>query len=273
VTTTALALALSAALVHACWNVLVGGARDTRAAAAVAMVASVAVGLPLAVVTWDVRSGAVPWIAASAVLELAYIALLAAAYRRAAVTVVYPVARGAAPVLVLCAALATGTATSAGQLAGVLLVACGIAVVAGGRERASARDIGLALLVAGSIAGYTLVDKHGLRYGSPVPYLEIVMVWPAAVYVLWVASRDGVAPLRAAARSSAVPAGVGMFAAYALALAALVRAPAASVSAVRESSIVVAPLIAAALAWRRPGGRALAGAAVVAGGVALVALA
>lgn len=271
--TAALALALSAALVHALWNVLVGGARDPQPAAAVAMLASVAVGLPLAVATWNVQAGVAPWVVASAVLELAYIVLLAAAYRRADVSVIYPIARGAAPVLVLAAAIVTGVATGPLQLAGVLLVTCGIGVVAGGRARAGGRDVLLALTVAASIAGYTLVDKHGLRYASPVPYLELVMVWPALAYAGWVASRDGAAALRAAAGRSALVAGVGMFTAYALVLAALQRAPAASVSAVRESSIVVAPLLAAALAWRRPDPRTVMGAAVVAGGVAMVALA
>jgi drug/metabolite transporter (DMT)-like permease len=273
VSTAALALALSAALVHALWNVLVGGARDPQPAAAVAMLASVAVGLPLAVATWDVQPGVAPWVAASAVLELAYIVLLAAAYRRADVSVIYPIARGAAPVLVLLAAIVTGVATGPLQLAGVLLVTGGIGVVAGGRDRAGGRDVLLALTVAASIAGYTLVDKHGLRYASPVPYLELVMVWPALTYAGWVASRDGAAALRAAAGRSALVAGVGMFTAYALVLAALQRAPAASVSAVRESSIVVAPLLAAAVAWRRPDPRTVLGAAVVAGGVAMVALA
>jgi drug/metabolite transporter (DMT)-like permease len=199
--------------------------------------------------------------------------LLAAAYRRADVSVIYPIARGAAPVLVLAAAIVTGVATGPLQLAGVLLVAGGIAIVSTSRNRAGRRDVLLALTVAASIAGYTLVDKHGLRYASPVPYLELVMLWPALAYAGWVASRDGAAALRAAAGRSAVVAGIGMFAAYALVLAALQRAPAASVSAVRESSIVVAPLLAAALAWRRPDPRTVLGAAVVAGGVAMVALA
>jgi len=114
VTAAALGLALAAAVVHALWNVLVGGARDPRPAAAVAMVVGVAAGLPVAVATWDVRSGAIPWAIASAVLELAYIVLLAAAYSGAAVTVIYPIARGAAPPLVLVAAVASGVATSAG---------------------------------------------------------------------------------------------------------------------------------------------------------------
>jgi drug/metabolite transporter (DMT)-like permease len=152
-------------------------------------------------------------------------------------------------------------------------VAAGIATVALGRDRAATGDIGLALAVAANIAGYTLVDKHGLRHGSPVPYLEAVMIWPALVYGGWAASRDGVAALRAAVGRPTLVAGLGMFGAYALALAALRRAPAASVSAVRESSIVIAPLLAAALARQRLTMRSLLGAVAVAGGVALVALA
>jgi drug/metabolite transporter (DMT)-like permease len=64
-----------------------------------------------------------------------------------------------------------------------------------------------------------------------------------------------------------------MFAAYALVLAALQRAPAAPVAAVRESSIVMAPLFAAALLRNPIGRRGLLGAAAVAAGVAVVALA
>jgi drug/metabolite transporter (DMT)-like permease len=273
VTGEALALALAAALVHALWNVLVGSARDPRPAAAVAMVVGIAAALPIAVVTWDVQRDAAPWIAASAALELAYIALLAAAYSGASVSVVYPVARGAAPPLVLAAAVLTGTTASAAQVAGVGLVAAGIAIVAFGAGRASPRQLCLALAVGASIAGYTLVDKHGLRYGSPVPYLAAVMVWPSLVYMGWCVWHDGAPAVRAALGRSSVIAGLGMFGAYALVLAALQRAPAASVSAVRESSIVIAPLLAALLGRVGLDRRTLAGAAVVAAGVAVVSLA
>jgi drug/metabolite transporter (DMT)-like permease len=79
--------------------------------------------------------------------------------------------------------------------------------------------------------------------------------------------------VRAALGRSSVIAGLGMFGAYALVLAALQRAPAASVSAVRESSIVIAPLLAALLGRVGLDRRTLAGAAVVAAGVAVVSLA
>jgi drug/metabolite transporter (DMT)-like permease len=231
---TALGLALAAAIVHALWNVLVGGARDPRPAAAVAMLAGVVVAAPAAIVFWDVRAAAVPWIAASAVLELAYVVLLAAAYRRASVGVIYPIARGAAAPLVLAAAVVVGVSTS---------------------------------------AAYTLVDKRGLEHASPVPYLEAVMVGPALVYGLYAARGAGWPALRAAAGRTSLLAGFCMFGAYALVLAALERAAAAPVAAVRESSIVMAPLLAALLLRHPIGRRGLLGAMVVAAGVALVALA
>ena len=54
-----------------------------------------------AALTWRVEAEAWPYIAASAVLELAYFALLAAVYSRADLSFAYPIARGSAPVLVL----------------------------------------------------------------------------------------------------------------------------------------------------------------------------
>ncbi len=270
----ALGLALAAAVIHALWNVLVGGAREPRPAAAVAMLAGVIVAAPVAVAGWEVESAAVPWIVASALLELAYVILLAAAYERASVAAVYPVARGAAPPLVLAAAVAGGASTSPGQLAGVALVVAGIALVRGaGVAGLGRRDLLLALSVAVTIAGYTLVDKRGLHYASPVPYLEAVMVGPALAYAVVVSRQMGVGTLRAAVGRSSLAAGACMFAAYALVLAALQRAPAAPVAAVRESSIVMAPLLAAALLRHPVGRRGVLGAAAVAAGVALVALA
>ena len=86
---------------HALWNLLLAVRRDVEAATAVALVTAELVFLPVAVVVWRVDSGVWPWVVGSGLLELAYFALLAAAYRRAPLSVVYPIARGGAPVLVL----------------------------------------------------------------------------------------------------------------------------------------------------------------------------
>ena len=65
---------------------------------------------------------------------------------------------------------------------------------------------------------------------------------------------------------------MGMFAAYALALAALERAEAAPVAALRETSVVMATLAAVALGRERAAARAVAGAVAVVAGAAAIAL-
>jgi drug/metabolite transporter (DMT)-like permease len=273
VTSAAFALALSAAVIHAVWNVLVGGARDPRAATAVAMLAAAAVGLPAAIAGWRVSADAVPWMVPSSALELLYAFLLAAAYRRAAVGVVYPIARGAAPVIVLLFAVLTGVGTNVGQIGGVVMVCAGILLVSRGRAAASRTDVLMALGVAATIAGYTIVDKHGIEHASAVAYFECVLAPAALLYAAWTASRLGIGALLAEVGLKTVGAGIGMFVAYALVLAALDQAPAAAVAAVRESSIVIAAVLAAVLLREPLGRRGIAGAAAVAAGVAVTALA
>jgi drug/metabolite transporter (DMT)-like permease len=134
------------------------------------------------------------------------------------------------------------------------------------------RALGLALAVGACIAGYTLVDDHGLEHAAALSYFEAVLVLTALLYVGALVARGGGPALRRAATPSAALTGVGMFGAYALALAALERAEAAPVAALRETSVVMAA-VAAAVAGRGrlPAGR-LAGAAAVVGGVAAIAL-
>jgi len=271
--TTALAFALAAAFVHALWNILLARAHDPEAATAVALLVAVVVFAPVAAAVWDVDARAWPFLLGSAAFELLYFALLAGAYRRAHLSVVYPLARGTAPVLVLLiGVVALGTATSWGQGAGVLLVAAGVMLVRGARLRTGAPDVLFGLPIAGCIAAYTLVDKHGVRYATPLAYLELAMLLPALAYAASIAAVKGRTALRAEANPAACVAGLAMFAAYALVLAALQRASAASVAAVRETSVVIAAGLAGAVLKEPVGPARLSGAALVAGGVALISL-
>ncbi len=207
----ALALALGAAALHAFWNLLLAREADTEAATAVAVASLVVVLIVPAAATWRVEGAAVPFIAGSAALELAYVGLLAAAYRRFELSVVYPVARGLAPVLALVlTVLVTFSGPSLGEVGGVLAVAAGV------------------LLVRGRLRG----SFGGLGVG-------------------------------------AVAASAG---AYLLVLLALRLASAPSVAAVRETSVVIATALAAVVLKERVSGARLAGAVLVAAGVALLAL-
>jgi drug/metabolite transporter (DMT)-like permease len=232
---------------------------------------------PVAALTWRVEAEAVPYIVASALLELGYFAFLAAAYRAADVGLVYPVARGSAPVLALLGAVVImGRSTSAGQIVGVVAVTIGILLVCGvGIADASSdrRGVLLALATAVFIAGYTLVDKEGLEHAGPIPYIELVLIGPALVYGAFVLRTRGGAAIRGEATPRLVLVALLLFGTYILVLLALREAPAASVSAVRETSVVIATVLAALAAHQPLRPSRIAGASLVALGVALVALA
>lgn len=280
--TVALLLVLGSAALHAAWNMLLAGARDTHAVTAVALTAGVLALTPAAVATWEISAGAMPYAAASVLLQLAYFALLATAYAGAALAAVYPIARGVAPVIALLVSVALLDAPVTGwQAAGVIAVGAGVLLVRGwrartrtapGGRRARAGGLPLALPIAACIAGYTLVDDHGVRHAAPLAYYEVVLGVGACAYVAAVAARRGAGALRDALGWRAALAGVGMAAAYATVLVALQHAEAAPVAALRETSVVMAT-VAAALTGREhvPAGR-LAGAAVVVVGVAAIAL-
>jgi drug/metabolite transporter (DMT)-like permease len=269
----ALLLVLAAAVIHASWNLLLSGAEDTHSATAVAVVAGVIVFAPAAALTWRLDQSAVPYIVASSALETLYLGFLASGYSRAAMSFIYPVARGSAPVLVLIiSVLALGASFSALTIAGVVIAAVGVVLVRGLRADGALIDLLLALAVGACIAGYTLVDKHGVAHASPTAYLELVFAATSAAHLLGVWHARGRRALRAAVGARTLVAGIGFFAAYALVLAALKLASAAPVAAVRESSVVLATAWLALTGRERVTKERLLGACAVAAGVGLISL-
>jgi drug/metabolite transporter (DMT)-like permease len=227
---------------------------------------------PFALAFGSLSSEVWPWVAASAVLELAYFGLLASAYSRAELSVVYPLSRGAAPVLVLLAsAVFLGAEVSAAQAAGVVGVGLGVVLLRDFRWSKAGVDFWLAGAIAAAIAGYTLVDNEGVEHADPLAYLALVLLPCAAVYLaVMVGSRPQA--VREAIGLSALFAGAGMVGAYALVLAALELAPAAPVAAVRETSVLIATVLAGRLLAEVVSAKRLAGAAVIVAGIAAIAL-
>ncbi len=165
-----------------------------------------------------------------------------------------------------------GYSTSWAQAAGVVLVGLGVLAIRGVRRGAGTTGVVFGLAVAAVIASYTLVDKRGLDYATPIAYLEVSMIAPAILYATWVARmRGGTVALRSELNRSSVVAGIATFTAYALVLAALERASAASVAAVRETSVVIATLLAAVVLKEHVTPVRLTGAILVACGVAVLA--
>jgi drug/metabolite transporter (DMT)-like permease len=199
--------------------------------------------------------------------------LLAAAYRRADLSLIYPISRGLAPVLVLIGgALVLGETAGPVRVLGIVLVGVGVVLVRGVRSPARLANVLLACAIAVFIAGYTLVDRQGVRYADPVTYLAIIVGIPGLIYLAAVGVAGGVPRIRAAVTPRIAVGGVAVVAAYGLVLAALTIAPAAPVAAVRETSVVMATAMAALVLGERVEPARWLGSVVVVVGIALVIL-
>lgn len=276
----AVALSLLAAALHGTWNVLVKVSGDPLVSFRRATFAALAiVSVPGVIAWWFLgRPGlslhAAVLCAASATLETAYLWLLAAAYRRGELSVVYPIARGTAPLLAVAAGLGLlGERLSALQLAGVALLLLGIAAVT--LPQTSGRATVPALLTGVAIAGYVSIDRVGVRLAAPWLYgwLLITLISLELVVSSWVAGRLRPAPSRTAPRwPQAFLIGAFMWGGYLLVLWALSLAPLAVVAPVRETAIVAVALWGVwRLGERRGAAMKLSGALATLAGVALLA--
>ena len=252
------------AVLHLAWNVRLKSAGDPLRAATIGMLAATVGIVPVGVVVWWLQ-GARPLPiegvllgVASGFVESAYFILLAAAYRRGDLSVVYPLARGTAPLLAVGVGVVVlgerlGVAGSFGviMLLGGFLVlqrpwrAIALARSAGrGRARAAAADSAIlfALATGVMIALYTAIDRVGTRLIDPFPYAVILWLTGSVVLVAWVAVVGGGDLLRdgtEAAWRSAVG-GWLTLGAYLCILVALSVAPLSGVAPLRESATVFA---------------------------------
>src|ERR687897_278034 len=93
------AAVLFAALCHASWNTLLKIRLDPFAANALITVACGLIALPALLVTGIAPVVSWPWVIASVILHLGYYIGLTEAYRTGDLSQVYPIARGAAPLM------------------------------------------------------------------------------------------------------------------------------------------------------------------------------
>ncbi len=279
----AIALALAAAAIHGTWNVLVKVSGDPlitfeRASFAAAFVATVAL-----VPAWllfgrpSLPPQALAWGLLSSTFETAYMWLLSTAYRRGDLSVVYPIARGSAPLIAVIVALAViGERLEPMQLAGVGLLLVGILTVTFSQARGRATLP--ALMTGVAIALYTSVDRVGVRLTTPWLYGWLLFALMAIELPLsiriasWLRRAPAVGSEQVPSWRQTTVIGAFMWAGYVLVLWALSLAPLAVVAPVRETAIVA---VAVWGVWRlreRKGAVAkLSGAVATLAGVVLLA--
>ena len=247
-----MAIVLFAAILHAVWNALVRvSSRKFQDTVLIVLGAGVwtMLLLPLvpmpAVESW-------PYLAASVLIHVAYFSLVAFSYRSGELSFVYPIMRGSAPAMsAVAAALFINESPSPGGWAGVLLISCGILVLAGDSWRSGtfrAAPAMLALTNASVIVLYTLVDGQGARLSRHAfSYTGWMFLLTTPLLLAISAAGQGREVLLRIRQSwrRGLLGGACILVSYGLALWAMTRVPIALVAALRETSVVFAAIIAA----------------------------
>lgn len=271
----AYALVLVSGVLHATVNAILKAGGDKLVGRALIDASSALLALP-ALALVPLPAGAWGWLAASLVIHLVYLYALVRAYEVGDFSAAYPVARGAAPLLTALVVLGVFAEPARPlEIAGIAAIGGGMLVMGIGRHISRAA-LGWSLLTGVCIAAYTVVDARGVRAApSGASYIAWLFVLHGTVISASFAAIRGRGVL-AIARQQWRPglvAGVLSLATYGLALAAYRLGPTAPLAALRETSIVVATVI--AVVWLKERVtlvRALA-AVVIAAGAALILLA
>ena len=194
--------------------------------------------LPAAGWGWALLSGAV---------HLPYLAALAAAYTHGDFSLAYPLARGGGALLAGIGGIAVlGDDVDIWSGAAIVTVAAGMALLAVG---AAGPQVRMALFVAVTIGAYTLIDSHAARSVDDLTYVFAVFVMGGVFVTTYGVARgrgrELVGALWQQWRTFVQTASMSVVT-YGLVLVAVREAPVGYVTALRESSV----LLAAFIGWR-----------------------
>lgn len=244
-----LAAVLGAAFLHALWNALIKFGTSKLTSMLILTLVQGGMGLLIALTRPFPDPQIWLWLLASGVFHAAYKLFLAFAYEQGDLSRVYPIARGAAPMVVLViSALLLSDVIAAWEYIGILVLGLGILLMARGvfSSGESRRLVPLALGSAMATAGYSLVDGLGARAsGDAVAYVGWLFTLDAAFFTPVCIALRGKSVLRASGKVWAIGslAATASYGAYAIAVWAMTVAPIALVAALRETSILFAVLI------------------------------
>jgi drug/metabolite transporter (DMT)-like permease len=241
-TTTAFALAIAAAVLHASWNLVVKASGDRLVAATTQAVFGGVAFLPF-LVAGGLPHGSIDAAVASSVCHVAYFLALVRSYRSTDLSIAYPVARGTAPMLVAIGGmLVLDDVMSGWAWLGVAIVSLSLLSI--GLHVRDATHLTWPLMTGVVIATYTLIDAGGVRgTDERLAYVGLLFALTPVWLVPLVVRRRGVDAVRQAVLADGwrlAVAGVASVTSYALVLIAATQAPVGPVAAVRETSVVFA---------------------------------
>ena len=268
---------LSAAFLHALWNAIVKGAGDRVITLGMIALGHVAWALVVIGFVPPPDMAALPYMVASILIHWVYFYMLNVGYRIGDLSLIYPVARGFAPVMVaLGAQVVVGETLPIQAWAGILCVSLGIMLLARGafQSTLSKNAVFAALGIGGTVVIYTLVDGVGVRLsGNALSYISWLFLSKILIVLYLFPTRlDRIRAEPTKALVIGFLGGVVSGTAYALVLYAKTLAPLGVVSALRETSVIFAAMIGVMWFGEGPRMRRLIAAVVVGFGIILIAL-
>lgn len=241
-------LTLFAALLHASWNAMLRGGGD-RLWSMTIMCVAVAIA-SMAIAAFIAPPAQASWIyaALSAALHVGYNLFLVKSYQAGDLGQTYPIARGSAPILVtIGASVFAGERIELGALLGIGLVSGGIVSLAFQGRKLAAPSLPYALGTGFFIAAYSVTDGIGVRLsGAPMAYTAwMCALWGILMPLTYIGLRDAKSlfTVRRGLVTSLLGGLVSLLA-YGIVIHAMVGAPMGAVSALRETSVLFAALIA-----------------------------
>ena len=278
----AVVLLLTSAVLHALWNLILKQSSEKYIAMGwqviisgiISVVALFFTGLPP-------RS---MWIFAliSMTLEAIYFVLLSFAYSDHDFSLVYPVARGAAPALVmLWSFLFLQEVPSTLGFIGIATIVFGLVIIGATslsqphEGKPKFKGIAIALLIALVISIYTLIDGFAVKHGPVMPYgLSMFMLVPVLTTPVIVRhyGRDHFVKAWKDQPARLILVGFLGVIAYLFALFAYSIAPVNYSEAIREVSVVIGAFAGWQLLGEKLGKTRVLGAAVIFAGIVLIAV-
>jgi len=270
-------LVLLAAALHAIWNAVIKGTGDKTIAIGLVALGHMVLGLigaaffPLP----DIK--VIPFILVSTIIHWGYYYSLTTAYKFGDLSLIYPIARGISPIIVTVFAFFwINERLSWGEMGGVLLISSGILFL-GLRSLSNEKSIPalvFALTTGVLIAAYSVTDGFGVRLTkNPLSYIAWLFIAEGFV-VFYIFGRFKVRLLTSSFSEIMLGffAGVISTIAYGLALYAKSLAPLGIVTALRETSVIIATLIGVVWFKEKPIGYRIAAASIVFCGILFLTL-
>lgn len=279
----ALGLLITAAILHAAWNLFVKRAREKQVFTWCALAAGSICFAPLLAQVFAFPASIWPYAVSSGLMEALYYLALISAYGIGDFSLVYPLARGSAPALLtVWAMLFLGERPRPFGLLGIGLLVVGLIVIGGTSwwklRRVAAPGNGALLLALGAalcISIYSAIDGAAVQHVAPLPYTVLVIGLASLFVAPVVFLRYGGSAVLTEVRTNGlriVVVGLLMLFTYMLVLLAYTLARVSYGGAVREVSVVFA----AVLGWRLLGedfGKIrLLGALLIFGGILTIAV-